>query len=155
MTKRDSRNNRRTVGSGVLCSVHAEAYITRSSCCGSVLVSRCCDKLVAEARGQLGNVRRWKSLPDNDWWSHSRLRRLKIYCSILLHFPLNHDQFSVLRANTCQFYRFTFKIFKLLNSLKVLKITTCFGQYGHPQVFKSSGGNCCYCMCPFDAHVCR
>jgi hypothetical protein len=27
---------------------------------------------------------------------------LKIfYCSILLHFPLSQDQFSVLRANTC------------------------------------------------------
>jgi hypothetical protein len=37
-----------------------------------------------------------------------------LYCSILLHFPLNHGQFSVLRANTCQFYRFTFTILKLL-----------------------------------------
>jgi hypothetical protein len=34
--------------------------------------------------------------------------------------------------------------FKLLKILKVLKITTCFGQYGHPQALKSSGGNCCY-----------
>jgi hypothetical protein len=24
--------------------------------------------------------------------------------------PENYDQFSILRANTCQFYRFTFKI---------------------------------------------
>jgi hypothetical protein len=66
----------------------------------------------------------------------------------------NYDQFSVLCANTCQFYKFIFKILKLLKFLKVLKITTCFGQYGHPQVLKSSGGNCCFCMCPFDAHVC-
>jgi hypothetical protein len=34
------------------------------------------------------------------------------------------------------FHRFTFKILKLLNLLKVLKNTTCFGQYGHPQVLK-------------------
>jgi hypothetical protein len=67
---------------------------------------------------------------------------------------VDQDQFSVLPADTSQFYRFTFKILKLLNSLNVLKITTCFGQYGHPQALKSSRGNCCYCMCPFDAHVC-
>jgi hypothetical protein len=35
-------------------------------------------------------------------------------------------------------------MFKILKFLKVLKITTCFGQYGHHQVLKSSGGNCCY-----------
>jgi hypothetical protein len=35
-----------------------------------------------------------------------------LYCSILLHFPLNYNQFSVLCANTCQFFTFTFKIFK-------------------------------------------
>jgi hypothetical protein len=59
---------------------------------------------------------------------------------------LNYDQFTVLCANTCQFYKFTFKIFKILKFLKVLEITTCFGQYGHPQVLKSSGGNCFYCL---------
>jgi hypothetical protein len=52
---------------------------------------------------------------------------------------VDYDQFTVLRANTCQFYKFTFKILKFL---KVLKITTRFGQYGHPQVLESSGGNC-------------
>jgi hypothetical protein len=57
---------------------------------------------------------------------------------------INYDQFTVLCANTCQFYKFTCNIFKILNFLKVLKITACFGQYGHPQVLKSSGGNCCY-----------
>jgi hypothetical protein len=57
---------------------------------------------------------------------------------------INYDQFSVLCANTCQFFKFTFKFLKLLKFLTVLKITTCFGQYGHPQVLKSSGGNCCY-----------
>jgi hypothetical protein len=47
------------------------------------------------------------------------------------------------------------KFLKLLKFLKVLKNTICFGQYGHPQVLKLLvGGNCCYCMCPFDAHVC-
>jgi hypothetical protein len=35
-------------------------------------------------------------------------------------------------------------MFKILKFLKVLKITICFGQYGHPQVLKSSGGNFCY-----------
>jgi hypothetical protein len=54
----------------------------------------------------------------------------------------NHDQFSVLRANTCQIYRFTFKILKLLNSLKVLKNTICFGQYGHPQVWTCRTDKC-------------
>jgi hypothetical protein len=34
-----------------------------------------------------------------------------LYCSILLHSSLNYDQFIVLCANTCQFYKFTFKIF--------------------------------------------
>jgi hypothetical protein len=71
-------------------------------------------------------------------------RFIILYCSILLHFTLNYDQFSVLCANTYQFFKFTFKIVKLLKFLKVLKITTCFGQYGHPQVLKSSGRNCCY-----------
>jgi hypothetical protein len=75
-------------------------------------------------------------------------------------FSINHDQFSVLCANTCRFYRFTFKILKLLNSLKVLKITTCFGQYGHPQVLKSKGGNCCYsasivCVPSMRTYVCN
>jgi hypothetical protein len=56
----------------------------------------------------------------------------------------NYDQFSVLCANTCQLFKFTFKILKLLKFLIVLKITTCFGQYGHPQMLKSSWGNCCY-----------
>jgi hypothetical protein len=63
-----------------------------------------------------------------------------------LHNSLNYDQFSVLCANTCQFFKFTFKILKVLNFLKVLKITTCFGQYGHHQMLKSSWGNCCHCM---------
>jgi hypothetical protein len=40
--------------------------------CSSVVVSCCCYKLVAEARDSSGtqskeNVRRWKSLPGNDW----------------------------------------------------------------------------------------
>jgi hypothetical protein len=60
-----------------------------------------------------------------------------LYCSILLHFPLNHDQFSILHANTCQFYRFTFKILKLLNSLHVSANMAILR-------LKSSGGNCCY-----------
>jgi hypothetical protein len=39
---------------------------------GSVIVSCCCEKLVAEAGDCLetqrkGNVRCWKPLPDNDW----------------------------------------------------------------------------------------
>jgi hypothetical protein len=38
------------------------------------------------------------------------------------------------------FLRLTFKMFKLLKFLKVLKkflkSTTCFGQYGHPQMLK-------------------
>jgi hypothetical protein len=40
-------------------------------CCGSIVVSYCCEKLVAEAREQFGNpqrkgnVRRWKPLPSN------------------------------------------------------------------------------------------
>jgi hypothetical protein len=69
-----------------------------------------------------------------------------LYCSILLHSSLNCDRFTVLCANTCQFLKF-----------KVLKITTCFGEYGHHQVLKSSGGNCCYflfCVCPSVEHVC-
>jgi hypothetical protein len=33
---------------------------------------------------------------------------------------------------------------KHLSVLQVHIYTTCFGQYGHPQVLKSSGGNCCY-----------
>jgi hypothetical protein len=66
-------------------------------------------------------------------------RSLCIFLVVKLHVSLNYDQFSVLCANTRQFFKFTFKILKLL---KVLKITTCFRQYGHPQVLKSSGGNC-------------
>jgi hypothetical protein len=83
-------------------------------------------------------------------WSKQRLRhRLKkilkiLYCSILLHCSLNYDQFTVLCANICHFYKFTFNIFKIVKFLKVLKITTCFDQYDHPQLLKSSGGNCCY-----------
>jgi hypothetical protein len=84
-----------------------------------------------------------------------------LYCSILLHFPLNYDQFSVLRENICQIFKFTFKILKLLKFLKVLKITRCFGQYGHSHVLKSSGGNCCYsaaaiaCVPSMRTYVCN
>jgi hypothetical protein len=31
-----------------------------------------------------GNVRRWKPLRNNDWWRHSRLRKLNTCCSELL-----------------------------------------------------------------------
>jgi hypothetical protein len=53
-------------------------------------------------------------------------------------------------ANTCQFLKF--KI------LKVLRITTCFSQYGHHQVLKYVVGEtaaiCYYCICgPSDVHV--
>jgi hypothetical protein len=70
------------------------------------------------------------------------------------------DQFSILGANTCQFHKFTFKNVKLLKFLKVLKITTCFGQYGHPQVLKSSGRNSCYsaaiaCVPSMRTYVCN
>jgi hypothetical protein len=81
-------------------------------------------------------VKNW--FPERRKCIRSNERRL--YCSILLHFSLHYDQFTVLS----QFYKFTFKILKLLKFLKVLKITTCFGQYSHHQVLKSSVGNCCY-----------
>jgi hypothetical protein len=45
---------------------------------------------------------------------------------------------------------------KILN-FKVLKITTCFGQYGHHQLLKSSGGTAAillFYMCLSDAHMC-
>jgi hypothetical protein len=41
-----------------------------------------------------------------------------LYCSILLHFPLNYNQFSVLCANTCQFFTFTFIIVKTFRVYK-------------------------------------
>jgi squalene cyclase len=34
-------------------------------CCGSVVVSCRCEKLVGEAGDSSGNVRRWKALPSN------------------------------------------------------------------------------------------
>jgi hypothetical protein len=64
-----------------------------------------------------------------------------LYCSILLHYPLIWDQFTILCANTCQFLIFTIQNLKFL---KVLKITTIFYQYGPRQVLKSTRGNCCY-----------
>jgi hypothetical protein len=66
-----------------------------------------------------------------------------LYCSILLHSSLNCDQFTVVWANTCQFLNIKFKILNF-KVLKLLKITTCFGQYRHHQVLKSSEGNYCY-----------
>jgi hypothetical protein len=33
---------------------------------------------------KLRDLRRWKPLPDNEWWRHSRLRRLSTCCSELL-----------------------------------------------------------------------
>jgi hypothetical protein len=52
---------------------------------------------------------------------------------------------SVHRLTCKQFSDFNSK-FKIWNLkfLKFLKITTCFFRYGHHQVLKSSGGNCCY-----------
>jgi hypothetical protein len=80
------------------------------------------------------------------WYKKWAISFFKIlYCSILLHFSLNYSQFTVLSANTCQLYKFTFTILKILKFLKVFKITACFSQYGNHQVLKSSGGNCCYC----------
>jgi hypothetical protein len=62
-------------------------------------------------------------------------------------FSLNCDQFTVSCANTCQFLIQNLK-FKILKFLKVLKMTTCFGQYGRDQMLKSSGElllfYCCY-----------
>jgi hypothetical protein len=55
----------------------------------------------------------------------------KLSCSV------NRNQFTVLRASTCQF------LIQNLKFLKVLKITSCLGWYGHHQVLKSSGANCC------------
>jgi hypothetical protein len=71
-------------------------------------------------------------------WNNWQIKKYYkiLYCSILLHFPLNYNQFSVLRANTCSSSHPHLKFLKLLKFLKVLKNTTCFGQYGHPQVLK-------------------
>jgi hypothetical protein len=51
-----------------------------------------------------------------------------------------------LRANTCQFFTFTFKIFK-----------TCFGQYGHPQVLTFLMGETAAIVCapPMRTYVCN
>jgi hypothetical protein len=56
---------------------------------GSVLVSCCCEKLVSEARGQIGNPEEGerpllKPLPGDDCQRHSRMKRL-IACYSELH----------------------------------------------------------------------
>jgi hypothetical protein len=43
-------------------------------------------------------------------------------CSTETIWKLNYDLFTVLCANTCQFYKFTFKIFKILKFLKILNV---------------------------------
>jgi hypothetical protein len=35
---------------------------------------------VVAPRHSLGKIRHWKSLPSNDWWWHSRLKRLSACC---------------------------------------------------------------------------
>jgi hypothetical protein len=63
-------------------------------------------------------------------WTHDDLTAMRLTSFmnqtdqyiILLHFTFNYDQFSILCANICQFYKFTFKILKLLKFLKVLNL---------------------------------
>jgi hypothetical protein len=55
-------------------------FCQSDNCCGSVVVSCCCEKLVAEAEDssgtqRTGDVRRWKLLPSNGYWRLQQTER--------------------------------------------------------------------------------
>jgi hypothetical protein len=115
-------------------------------------------QLVNEKAGQhflyKGHSKHWNKKKNNN----NNILIEILYCSILLHFPLNYNQLSVLRANTCQFFTFTFKTFKNFKVFKssctqeliVIKYFDCFA-YRNSEILSSFSGYHTFSFCSYSA----